>query len=373
MSRIGVMHITDTLAAAGAERVAVNLVNSLPRERFEPYLCTTREEGPLSSLIKPDVGRLSLARTWRFDVKAVRRLAAFIEANQIRILHAHCTALFVAKWAAMYAPRTAVVWHDHFGLCMVRERPRWIYRFLTRDVGGVVAVNQRLADWSRERLQIPADRVWYVPNFVCEPQHDGAPPNLPGQTGKRLVCVAKFRPQKDHLTLLRAMALVKREEPAAHLLLVGGADDSNYLARIHAEIDKLGLGQHVTCLGERHDVSSILQTSDIGVLSSESEGMPLALLEYGTAGLATVATDVGQCSEVLANGEAGLLVPPGAPAELARAMTALVRSPEGRKNLGQRLKQRVTDTYGAEAVMRQICQIYERLIIETTASRSVAC
>src|SRR5271163_3758248 len=97
MQRIGVMNIIDTLVAAGAERVAVNIVNHLPRDKYVPYLCTTRADGPLDALVAADVGRLRLERASRFDFSAVMRLRRFIESNDIRIVHAHSSALFIAR------------------------------------------------------------------------------------------------------------------------------------------------------------------------------------------------------------------------------------------------------------------------------------
>ncbi|MGH9945427.1 MAG: glycosyltransferase, partial [Pyrinomonadaceae bacterium] len=328
--RIGVMHVTDTLSAGGAERVAVNVVNCLPRERYAPYLCTTRGDGPLEDLLEPDVQRLSLKRQGRFDAHALWRLVRFIQTNRIDILHAHQTSLFIAAAAALFPPYPKVIWHDHFGRFKLEVRPAFTYRQATRRIKGVIAVNPDLADWSRRSLHVPAERVWYVPNFACAPEPGGAPPELPGAAGGRIVCVANFRRQKDHLTLVRAMARVADESPAAHLLLVGVLVDHSYVAEIQAEIAARGLAGRVTLLGERRDVGALLRACDVGVLSSSSEGLPLALVEYGLAGLPAVATDVGQCAEVLAEGRAGLLVPPGDPAVLAEALLTLLRSPERR-------------------------------------------
>src|SRR5579862_7236247 len=96
MTDIGVMHVLDSLALGGAERAAVNLVNSLPRENYRPYLCTTRSEGPLADAVSAHVGRLALERTNRFDAGAVRRLMNFVRSEKIRILHAHGSSLFIA-------------------------------------------------------------------------------------------------------------------------------------------------------------------------------------------------------------------------------------------------------------------------------------
>lgn len=357
--RVGVMHITDTLDAGGLERVAVNLANALPRERFHAHLCTTRRGGSLARLVAGDVGRLSLGRRGRFDLGAVRRLADYVRRHEIKILHAHGSSLFVARAAALLARGTVLVWHDHFGRYLEEERPAWLYRAATRGVGGVIAVNEPLAEWARVRLRVPPERVWYVPNFVCQSEAEEAAPELPGAAGARIVCVANLRPQKDHIGLVRAMRTVVRDEPRAHLLLVGGAADESHEALIRREVERHGLAAHVSLLGERENVPAILRACDVGVLASASEGLPLALLEYGLAGLPVVATDVGQCAEVLDEGAAGLLVPPRDPELLAASLLELLRSPAKAALLGERLRARTLARYGAAAVTEQITRVYE--------------
>src|SRR5260221_9907312 len=64
LSRIGVMHLVDSLDIGGAETVAVNLVNCLPREQYVAHLCTTRKDGPLEKLVRADVLRLGLQRKY---------------------------------------------------------------------------------------------------------------------------------------------------------------------------------------------------------------------------------------------------------------------------------------------------------------------
>ena len=93
---IGVMHVIDTLEAGGAERMAVNLVNALPRDQFQAYLCATRRAGPLAELVASDVATVFLHRRSRFDARALRRLAQFIRDRDIRLLHAHETSLFIS-------------------------------------------------------------------------------------------------------------------------------------------------------------------------------------------------------------------------------------------------------------------------------------
>jgi len=348
----GILHLVDTLDLGGAEQVAVNLVNHLSRERFRPFLATTRREGPLAARVRPDVGRLALNRTRTLDLGALRRLLAFVRENDVAILHAHASALFLAQLAAFVAPNLKVVWHDHFGRHREENRPAWVWGPLARRAAAVVAVNEDLARWLQETLGVgPVD---YLPNFVPDAPETPVP-DLPGKPGLRVVCVANLRAQKGHPNLLQAFARVLRYESEARLLLAGADVEADYAARVREKAAPLG--DRVVFLGSRPDVPALLRACDVGVLASASEGFPLSLLEYGRAGLAAVATAVGQCAEILED-EAGVLVPPADPGSLAREILALLRDPGRRTVLGERLAHRVRERYSPQAVMERLEAVY---------------
>lgn len=362
MPRTAVVHMVDTLRIGGAERVAVNLANLLPQNEYDAYLCTTREEGDLASFVSPHVKRISLNRRSTLDRAAVAKMVRFVRENNIRILHAHASSLFFARLVSLFPPYPTVIWHDHYGRYAFNDRPVWLYKLATRKMGGVVAVNRPLEDWSKQALGMPANRVWYIPNFVELNSGQKLDSPLPGSAGSRIVCVANIRPQKDHLNLLRAMQLLKTDLPEAHALLIGSYSDKAFCDSVLEQIVSMGLSDRVTYLGARHDIPAILRNSDIGVLSSASEGLPLALLEYGMSGLATVATAVGQCPEVLNGGEAGLLVPPSNAEALAQALSQLLRSRRERMELGAKLKQHVELHYGAAGIIQRICEVYRTVL-----------
>lgn len=361
MQRLGVMQVIDTLVAAGAERVAVNIANLLPRDHYRSYLCTTREEGPLVHAIASDVGRLKLERKATLDVAAIARLVKFIQANDIGVLHAHSSALFIARAAACFKPFPKVVWHAHYGRYVEDRRPV-MYRLATRGIAGVITVNQELAHWCTSKLRISRAPVCYIKNPVCDEQNsEEVSPELPGSPGARIICVANFRPEKDHPTLLRAMVRVVRAVPEAHLMIAGKCNDAAYLDNVRNQIVELGLDKHVTILGERHDVPAILRNCDVGVLSSVSEGLPMSLLEYGMAGLPTVATEAGQCAEVLNYGVAGILIPPGEADRLADGLTSLLQRPEMRAVLGRRFQSFVQRKFSSDRIIGQVCDMYEAI------------
>lgn len=362
-----VLHIVDSLDPGGMERVAVNLTNVMPRDRFACGICTTRRGGALAPLVAADVARVDLHRTGRFDLGAIRRLAAYIRSARVEVLHAHGTSLFTAAAASCFPPYPAVVWHDHYGLYPA-PRPTWAYRLAALRVSAVVAVSEELAEWARRALGVRRDRVWYIPNFTMTPPASSDAPDLPGRPGRRVICVANLRPQKAHLDLVRAFRTVHARVPDAHLLLAGTGSDDAYAETIRRAVADQGLGECVTFLGHRADISAVLQACDIGVLSSIGEGFPLALVEYGLTGLAVAATAVGQCAEVLDDGRAGRLTPPGDPDRLAEALIGLLESSGVREDLGRRLRDRVEQRYSRHAVVQQIGTVYDTVTRRTASA-----
>src|SRR5215470_165810 len=169
-STVGVMHVVDTLDVGGTETVALNLSNRLPRDRYRPYLCTTRHfqrENTLLTELNRDVPQLHLDRKFRFDFDAVARLRNFIRKEDIQLLHLHSTSLFLGRIATLFAPPSVrIIWHDHYGRCELNDRPLGLYHLAAAGADGVIAVNQQLADWATRKLQLSPRRVWYVPNFV---------------------------------------------------------------------------------------------------------------------------------------------------------------------------------------------------------------
>jgi len=352
------MQVVDSLAAGGLESVAVNLANGLSGRGVKTWLCTTRMEGPLADRLSREVGRLSLQRRGSLDAMALRKLVRFVREHGVDVLHAHGSSLFFSALAKLLVPGVKLIWHDHFGRFATEDRPVWLYRIAAKRVSGVIAVNEQLAEWATTKLKVSASCVWHVPNGVAE-LINGHAVELPGTPGKRIVCVANLRPEKDHPTLIDAMTHVVKVEPQASLLLVGSEANQGQTQRVRELIQRHGLGQQVFLLGSRNDVPSVLRVCDLGVLSSISEGMPLALLEYGMAGLPAVATSVGQVPDMLGQGQAGVLVPPGKPAELGRALADLLRSREQRERLGQALHERVKERYGEGAFVDQVVNIYK--------------
>lgn len=168
-----------------------------------------------------------------------------------------------------------------------------------------------------------------------------------------LLSIGRLRAPKDFTTLVRAVASC---EPGSIRLLIAG--DGPERPRLVSEIARLGLDGAVELLGTRGDVHELLAAADVFVLSSESEGMPMSVLEAMAAGLPVVASAVGGVPEVVRDGETGALVPPRDPAALAEAIRLLVADPALRQRFGDAGRRRVEREFAVADFRRAHLELY---------------
>jgi glycosyltransferase involved in cell wall biosynthesis len=349
-----VLQLIDSLQAGGAERMAVNYANALVPHIEKSYLCATRQEGPLLKVVNSQVGYLFLNRKKTIDRRAFLKLKRFIKNNEIGIIHAHGSSFFIAALQKMLSPRVVLVWHDHYGN-ELKGRRSFVLRLCSGIFDCIFSVNVDLKRWAETTLR--HKRVYYIKNFIVPQERNTAYENtFQGVVGKRIVCVANLRPVKNHGLLLDAFAKVLAEEPEATLHLFGSQFNDIYaqsiLQIIKADVPKVYYhGTHPT-------ITEILPYFDLGVLSSDSEGLPLALLEYGQAALPVVVTNVGQCKEVLSGH--GHSVEAGDGKGLAKAMGAYLKNPSQAEKSGRAFQRHILDNYGGDAILSRVLKIYEQ-------------
>ena len=173
-----------------------------------------------------------------------------------------------------------------------------------------------------------------------------------------LLIAARLSKEKDHSTLLRALADLRDKRHLAPRLIVLG--DGPERPHIDAAIGSLGLAGQVILLGWVPS-EPYYGIADAAVLSSVIEGSPNAILEAIGAGVPVVATAVGGIPEIVADGESALLVPPGDAARMAEALHAVLTSPELSQRLAARGREIAARNHSPEARVRAICEVYRSL------------
>jgi glycosyltransferase involved in cell wall biosynthesis len=168
------------------------------------------------------------------------------------------------------------------------------------------------------------------------------------------LAVGRLVVQKDYPTLLHAMQALKHRNCT---LLIAG--DGPLEAELRARCAYLDLNEVVKFCGVRDDISALYNAADAFVMSSEWEGLPMALLEAAAMQLPAVVTDVGGNSEIVTDDKTGYVVPPKQPSELASGMLRLMdASAAQRQRMGETARQECSERYGISAVMNQWLELY---------------
>jgi glycosyltransferase involved in cell wall biosynthesis len=168
----------------------------------------------------------------------------------------------------------------------------------------------------------------------------------------RVCCLARFEAPKDHVTLLRAMALLREE--AWTLDLIGDGPQLEPMRRLAAE---LGIAGRVAFRGYLPQPERVMALAQMFVLSSRSEAFPRSILEAMRAGLPVVASDVGGVREAIDS-----VVPPGNVEALADAVRILLRSPEERCRRGEAMRRKYEQRFTLEHMMRANERLYANVL-----------
>jgi glycosyltransferase involved in cell wall biosynthesis len=368
LRRLRVLSVLDSPSdQGGAERFALGLASYLPRERFEPWVCSTRFATPQASEALADAGvsHISLRRrTGKLDVHRLGGLAMLLKLGRFDIVHAHMFGSNV--WGTVLGKLCnvpVIIAHEHNwsysgGLARRTIDRHVIARLATR----FVAVSESNRTRMIELEGIPAEKVVVLPTAYI-PHRETGPTDIRAELGlapdARVIAVAAtLRVEKALEVMISATAHVVRRFPEAHLVIAGDGPQRDVL---EAQVASTGLVGHVHLLGERHDVTSILQTVDVGALSSDWEGMPLFVLECMTTGTPVVATNVGGLPEMVEHDHTGLLVPPRDPGALAHAIEALLADPDRARRLAQAAAER-THQFTIDRVAHRFADLYEQLV-----------
>lgn len=352
-----VLQLIDSLDAGGAERVAVTYANALTGHIEASYLCTTRKEGLLKQTLHENVGYLFLQKKNTLDLKAILKLNTFIKENKISLIHTHTSSFFIATLIKLYNSKVSVIWHDHYGKSEnVEQRSTKILKWCSSKFCAIISVNRILEKWAIKNLK--TTNVFYLENAVSLPTLEpDIPLMLKGSYNKRIVCLANMRTQKDHINLLEAFKLVLKKHPDYTLHLLGKNWGDSYFNNVSKVMSQdIYIGK-VFYYNSQPNVHSLLIQNNIGVLSSNSEGLPIALLEYGMAKLAVVCTNVGQCKELVST--FGKCIPSKNPKLLAKAINYYIEHPEELSKDAHNYNNHVIKNYSIKTIVPKLVSIYK--------------
>lgn len=355
-----ILQIIDSLEAGGAERMAVNYANALAARVAFSGLAATRAEGPLKEEMHPDAGYVFLRKRRTLDLPAVFRLRMYCRKNRVTHVQPHSSSFFTAFLLKLVDPKVRIIWHDHYGLSeFVESRETSLLRVVSRFFRGIIVVNYQLKDWAEKHLK--CRNVIYLPNFTHLDLTPRPETELRGLPGKRILCLANLREQKNHPLLIRVAKRLSATHPDWTFHLVGKDFNDGYSDAIRSAVASEGLSEHVFLYGSRNDSADIIRQADICILTSKSEGLPVALLEYGLHRKAVVVTAVGEMPLIVSHGQNGFIVPSDDAAQYYPALLRLVADGALREALGNALHETIMKNNSAEAVVNRYLEWLQQI------------
>jgi glycosyltransferase involved in cell wall biosynthesis len=290
-------------------------------------------------------------------------LETTLRRHRIGVAHSHeFTMAVYGAWVSRRLGIGHVITMHGSRYYVKRWRRRLALRLAAALAGHLVAVSHDLARHLSHDLWIGLARVKIIPNGVQ--LREAKRPSVRDElhlapTDPLLLAVGNLYPVKGHEYLIDALALLTKRHPRAQVVIAGRGELAD---RLRAHAVDVGVSDRVHFLGLRSDIPELLAAADIFVLPSLSEGLPLALLEAMSAGRPIVATNVGEVPSVLANGEAGLVVPPENREALADAVAFLLSHPTAARTLGERAAQRAAAEYHLSRMTERYAALYQDLI-----------
>jgi glycosyltransferase involved in cell wall biosynthesis len=307
-----------------------------------------------------------------------RRLAEYVRAARIDVIHAHLTE--AARIACRVNRRTGVPMVTH--LRILRNDPA--YRVAARQ-GPLIANSEHTAEFYRGTGGIPPERIHVIPNAtlaVHDPwaefpvsevaasvrQELRLPP-----TARLIAFPGRIAPEKGHETMLQALPAVLTRHPETHVIVVGNLGQKrSYRQRLLALRAQLGLERNVHFVGFRGDVLRFTRAAEAQLVLSKREPFGLVLIEAMAMGTALIGTDAGAIPAILEQGALGTLVPPEAPAAVTAALQLLLDEPARFRAKAEAARLRVRELYSPTTLATRVAQVYLEAIRERGAELPVA-
>lgn len=361
------------LGMGGAEVLAARMARRL-NGRFRFIFACLDEQGVLGEDLRAEGFPVHvLGRQPGVDCRCGRRLASLLKSEGVSLVHAHQYTPFFYAAASRLPRRTPpVVFTEHGRWFPDFPRPKRIAanRVLLGRRDRVVGVGEAVRQALIHNEGINPRRVEVIYNGIDLDAYDETEDQAAevrreigvGADDFVVIQVARLDHLKDHVTAVETHRQVVAQSPDAKLVLVGEGPER---PKIEEAIRSRGLESSVILLGLRKDIPRLVRASDLFLLTSVSEGIPLTLIEAMAARKPVVSTRVGGVGEVVEEGKTGLLAPSGDAATLAGQILTLAGDPALRTEYGRLGRLRAEELFSETQMMER----YDRLYRETIGPR----
>lgn len=317
--KLNVIICLPSLSIGGAETMSSQLAKNIDKTKFNVSFIVnhSRKDNRIMDILSsdPELKVYFLDEDKGISLRAIRKMNKLLKQLKPDIIHTH---LHSYPYVALYAMRHKVkILHTIHNMPIFESKKsgRKILKFLFKHKYAIpVGISRIISQETNELYKITNTPTIYNPvdvnKFYCEKKQE--------HSDFTFITVGRMSEQKNQKLLLETFYEVRKERPNIQLLFAGDGVLKDGLVTLANKLDL----DNVKFLGNVTDIEKYYAQSDVFVLSSIYEGLPMTILEAMAAGLAIVSTDVGGVKDIVTNN--GLLVPSGNLEALKKAMIELI-------------------------------------------------
>jgi glycosyltransferase involved in cell wall biosynthesis len=367
--------LVSSLVTGGAEVVVRTITNGLSASsKFDIHILCLHQPGMIGNeLIDSGFNVKWGISLSRYDPGTFFRLLSIFRKNKDSILFLldHHNSIFWGALAAKAAGLKNIILSLHSTRLWTNAHNfNFTDRLVLPTFSKIVALSETHARYLVEEEGVSDKQLTIINNGVDvdrfypvgseEQKRKNKRKFLIKENNITVTIVASLRPEKNHGMFLDAALLIARKRKDITFLIVGEGEEKS---RLQAIAHKMLLEERVIFLGNRTDIPEVLSATDIAVLCSFIEIFPVTVLEAMAAGLPVISTNVGSLSEIIRNGEEGILIPSEDTASLAKEIEGLADNREIRLGMGERARKRVLEKFSTERMLNQYAKLFEKAII----------
>ena len=351
-----VLHIVSTMKTGGLERQVLNLITASPKSRT--FLVCVQEGGYFADQLE-SLGYKVLVLNGSSGIRKLVSLVSIIRRIQPHIIHCHNLLAFLyGKLASLCTLRGKTVISKHGEAFPDKSFSQKLALYFLKYTD-VIVVSEAIRDKAMDSLNLNPRRITFIQNGIPVPvlhdDNDRENKNIIIGTVGRLVV------EKRYDLLISSIAELRAVKADIKLVIVGAGYEQEALKR---QSEELNLQDVVEFTGEQHDVSRFLRSMDIFVLTSDTEGLPMAMLEAMGFGIPVLSTKVGAIGELFTDNENILLVERGNESEIVEGLSRLIEDGELRDRLGSAGRELVKAEYSVQKSLQLHEELYQKLLAE---------
>ena len=370
--KIKISFLIGSLDIGGTEKHVLNLINSLSRKDFDIQLHLLSKKGDLIDDVKKDIKIFTPQLTLNSKLKHIFNLISlYLRIKRINPDIIHCflphAYLFggivgvMLKKAVIMSRRSLNLYQNNFKFIPIKNIETFLHKRMKFILANSFAIRKELIQEGADPKKLKVIYNGIIPHKKTDNETDTSLRVKLGLSKKDFIflIVANLIPYKNHLMIVKAVEILKKETKNNFKVIFIGSGTNEYEKEIYNEILVRNLFDKIIMKKKNDKIYNYFSISKVGLCSSNEEGFSNSLLEFLSFGIPVIATDVGGNNEMI-NNRNGFIISKNSHAKLAEKMKILVEQPNLLKSLSINAK-KDSKKYSLKKSLQEYSKIYKQI------------